>query len=414
MLVPKEYKSGLAKKKSSKADLPPCEVSAYNSSNFSLKSSQSKQFKTLKMTLTLSPSQLKLQSWPGLIEAYRSYLPVTEETPVVSLQEGNTPLIPVPAIAHQVGRQVEVFVKYDGLNPTGSFKDRGMTLAISKAKEAGTKAVICASTGNTSASAAAYARRGGMRAFVLIPDGYVARGKLAQALLYGAQVLAIKGNFDQALKIVQDVANEYPVTLVNSVNPYRLEGQKTGAFEVVDALGDAPDWLCIPVGNAGNITAYWRGFCEYHTKEKCDHLPKMMGFQAAGAAPLVKGHPIAYPETVASAIRIGNPASWKKAIAAQQASQGGFIAVTDEEILEAYRLLASNEGIFCEPASAASVAGLLKVKDQVPRGAKIVCVLTGHGLKDPDVAIKHSYNDHFFEGIEPTIEAVAKIIVRDM
>ncbi|MDE5069368.1 MAG: threonine synthase [Trichodesmium sp. St16_bin4-tuft] len=358
----------------------------------------------------LSPYQSKLQSWPGLIEAYRSYLPVTEETPVVSLQEGNTPLIPVPAIADKIGRQVEVFVKYDGLNPTGSFKDRGMTLAISKAKEAGAKAVICASTGNTSAAAAAYALRGGMRAFVLIPDGYVALGKLAQALLYGAEVLAIKGNFDQALQIVQDVANKYPVTLVNSVNPYRLEGQKTGAFELVDTLGDAPDWLCIPVGNAGNITAYWMGFCQYHKSKKCDRLPKMMGFQAAGAAPIVKGHPIAHPETVASAIRIGNPASWKKAIEAQEASQGSFTAVTDEEILEAYRLLASNEGIFCEPASAASVAGLLKVKDQVPRGAKIVCVLTGHGLKDPDVAIKHSHNDHFSQGIEPTTEAVAKIM----
>ena len=362
------------------------------------------------MTLTLSPYQSKLQSWPGLIEAYRSYLPVTEETPVVSLREGNTPLIPVPQIAYQVGRQVEVFVKYDGLNPTGSFKDRGMTLAISKAKEAGAKAVICASTGNTSAAAAAYARRGGMRAFVLIPDGYVAQGKLAQALLYGAEVLAIKGNFDQALEIVQDVANKYPVTLVNSVNPYRLEGQKTGAFEVVDTLGDAPDWLCIPVGNAGNITAYWMGFCTYHQIQKCDRLPKMMGFQAAGSAPIVKGYPIDHPETVASAIRIGNPASWKKAIDAQQASQGGFTAVTDEEILEAYRLLASNEGIFCEPASAASVAGLLKLKDQVPRGAQIVCVLTGNGLKDPDVAIKHSHNNDYHVGIEATTEAVAEII----
>ncbi|MDJ0555654.1 MAG: threonine synthase [Microcoleaceae cyanobacterium MO_207.B10] len=362
------------------------------------------------MTSTLSPNQSKVQGWPGLIEAYRSYLPVTEQTPVVTLQEGNTPLIPVPAIAKIIGRQVEVFVKYDGLNPTGSFKDRGMTLAISKAKEEGAKAVICASTGNTSASAAAYARRGGMRAFVLIPDGYVALGKLAQALLYGAEVLAIKGNFDQALEIVRDVANKYPVTLVNSVNPYRLEGQKTGAFEVVDSLGTSPDWLCIPVGNAGNITAYWMGFCQYHQEGKCDRLPKMMGFQAAGAAPIVQGHPVSHPETVASAIRIGNPASWEKAVAAQQASQGSFTAVTDEEILEAYRLLASHEGIFCEPASAASVAGLLKVKDQVPTGAKIVCVLTGHGLKDPDVAIKHSNNSQFKQGIEPTIEKVAEIM----
>lgn len=358
------------------------------------------------MTITLSPTKPKLQSWPGLIEAYSSYLPVTEKTPVVTLLEGNTPLIPVPAIAEIVGRQVQVYVKYDGLNPTGSFKDRGMTMAVSKAKEEGAKAVICASTGNTSAAAAAYATRGGMQAFVLIPDGYVALGKLAQALLYGAKVLAIKDNFDKALEIVRKMASSYPVTLVNSVNPYRLEGQKTGAFEIVDVLGDAPDWLCVPVGNAGNITAYWMGFCQYHQAGKCDRLPKMMGFQAAGAAPLISGKPVASPQTVASAIRIGNPASWEKAIAAQEASGGSFAAVTDEEILEAYRLLAAREGIFCEPASAASVAGLLKVKDLVPTGAKVVCVLTGNGLKDPDTAIKHS-NNPLKQGIEPTLEAVA-------
>ncbi|GAB4201086.1 MAG: threonine synthase [Coleofasciculaceae cyanobacterium] len=346
-------------------------------------------------------------NWSGLIEAYRPYLPVSASTPVVTLLEGNTPLIPVPAIAKMVGKGVRVLVKFDGLNPTGSFKDRGMTMAISKAKEAGAKAVICASTGNTSASAAAYARRGGMRAFVIIPDGYVALGKLAQALLYGAEVLAIKGNFDQALNIVREMAESYPVTLVNSVNPYRLEGQKTGAFEVVDNLGDAPDWLCIPVGNAGNITAYWMGFCQYHQHGKCTRLPQMMGFQAAGASPLVTGKIVTHPETVATAIRIGNPASWEKAIAAQQASQGQFYSVTDDEILEAYRLLASQEGIFCEPASAASVAGLLKVKDQVPAGATVVCVLTGNGLKDPDTAIKHS-NNQFKPGIEPTIASVAQ------
>ena len=346
-------------------------------------------------------------NWSGLIEAYRPYLPVSASTPVVTLLEGNTPLIPVPAIAQMVGKGVRVLVKFDGLNPTGSFKDRGMTMAISKAKEAGAKAVICASTGNTSASAAAYARRGGMRAFVIIPDGYVALGKLAQALLYGAEVLAIKGNFDQALNIVREMAESYPVTLVNSVNPYRLEGQKTGAFEVVDNLGDAPDWLCIPVGNAGNITAYWMGFCQYHQHGKCTRLPQMMGFQAAGASPLVTGKIVTHPETVATAIRIGNPASWEKAIAAQQASQGQFYSVTDDEILEAYRLLASQEGIFCEPASAASVAGLLKVKDQVPAGATVVCVLTGNGLKDPDTAIKHS-NNQFKPGIEPTIASVAQ------
>ena len=347
--------------------------------------------------------------WPGLIEAYRSYLPVSEATPVVTLLEGNTPLIPTPAIAAKIGRGVKVYVKYDGLNPTGSFKDRGMTMAISKAKEAGAKAVICASTGNTSAAAAAYACRAGMKAFVLIPDGYVALGKLAQALLYGAEVIAIKGNFDEALNIVREVSANYPVTLVNSVNPYRLQGQKTGAFEIVDGLGDVPDWLCIPVGNAGNISAYWMGFCEYKQAGKCDRLPKMMGFQAAGAAPFIKGEPIPHPDTIATAIRIGNPASWDKAIAAQKASQGEFNAVTDAEILDAYRLLASTEGIFCEPASAASVAGLLKVKDRVPSNATVVCVLTGNGLKDPDTAIKHSGNT-VKEGIEADLSVVAKVM----
>lgn len=359
------------------------------------------------VTLSLSTAKSNQQAWPGLIEAYRQYLPVTETTPVVTLLEGNTPLIPVPSIAQRVGKQVRVLVKYDGLNPTGSFKDRGMTMAISKAKEAGAKAVICASTGNTSAAAAAYAKRGGMRTFVLIPEGYVALGKLAQALLYGAEVLAIKGNFDQALEIVREMAESYPVTLVNSVNPYRLEGQKTAAFEIVEALGDAPDWLCIPVGNAGNITAYWMGFCQYHQAGKCDRLPRMMGFQAAGASPLVTGKPVAQPDTLATAIRIGNPANWQKAIAVQSASQGQFNAVTDEEILEAYQILAESEGIFCEPASAASVAGMLKVKDQIPTGATVVCVLTGNGLKDPETAIKYGQNS-FQQGVEPAIAAVAQ------
>ena len=347
-------------------------------------------------------------NWQGLIETYRSYLPVSETTPVVTLLEGNTPLIPVPTISSCIGRQVQVYVKYDGLNPTGSFKDRGMTMAISKAKEAGAKAVICASTGNTSAAAAAYAKRAGMRAFVVIPDGYVALGKLAQALVYGAEVIAIKGNFDDALRIVRDASENYPVTLVNSVNPYRLQGQKTAAFEVVDVLGDAPDWLCIPVGNAGNITAYWMGFNEYFQAGKCAKLPKMMGFQAAGSAPFIAGAPVANPETVATAIRIGNPANWDKALKAQSASGGEFNAVTDEEILEAYRML-GEEGIFCEPASAASVAGLLKVKDCVPANSKIVCVLTGNGLKDPDSAIAHSGNESH-KGIEANIEAVAKVM----
>lgn len=345
------------------------------------------------------------QAWPGLIEAYRDYLPVSEQTPVITLREGNTPLIPMPVLSQQVGRGVQVWVKYDGLNPTGSFKDRGMTMALSKAKEQGAEAVICASTGNTSAAAAAYARRAGMRAFVLIPDGYVAVGKLAQALLYGAEVLAIQGNFDTALERVRQLAQDYPLTLVNSVNPFRLQGQKTAAFEVVDSLGDAPDWLCIPVGNAGNITAYWMGFCEYHQRDLCSRLPRMMGFQAAGSAPLVNGHVVKDPQTLATAIRIGNPANWQRAEAVRDASQGSFTAVTDEEILEAYRLLAL-EGVFCEPASAASVAGLLKVKDQVPAGATIVCVLTGNGLKDPDTAITHSQNQ-VKGGLSPDLQTLA-------
>ena len=372
------------------------------------------------MTLSLNPntsdpnafkqgSLTRLKSWSGLIETYRDYLPVTDKTPVVTLHEGNTPLIPIPSVMERMGKQVNVFVKYDGLNPTGSFKDRGMTMAISKAKEANAQAVICASTGNTSASAAAYACRGGMRSFVVIPDGYVALGKLAQALLYGAQVLAIKGNFDQALAIVRQMAEHYPITLVNSVNPFRLEGQKTAAFEIVDGLGNAPDWLCIPVGNAGNITAYWMGFCEYHQQGECDRLPRMMGFQASGAAPIVTGQVVEKPETLATAIRIGNPASWRQAVAAQAASQGAFNAVSDQEILAAYQLLASEEGIFCEPASAASVAGLLKLKDQVPAGATIVCVLTGNGLKDPDTAIKHSQSQ-VITGLEPDLPQLAKVM----
>jgi threonine synthase len=332
------------------------------------------------------------RGWNGLINTYREFLPVSDRTPVITLNEGNTPLIPVPAIAARIGRQVQVYIKYDGLNPTGSFKDRGMTMAVSKAREAGAEAVICASTGNTSAAAAAYAARGGLRAYVVVPDGYIALGKLAQALLYGAQVLAIQGNFDDALSMVRQLAETKPVTLVNSVNPYRLEGQKTAAFELVDALGDAPDWLCIPVGNAGNITAYWMGFCEYHQRDRCRQLPRMMGFQAAGASPLVHGQRVEAPDTLATAIRIGNPASWNQAIAVKEASQGQFNAVTDAEILDAYRLLAREEGIFCEPASATSVAGLLKVKDQVPAGATVVCVLTGNGLKDPTTAIDHCQN----------------------
>jgi threonine synthase len=322
-------------------------------------------------------------AWRGLVEEYRDHLPVTADTPVVTLLEGNTPLIPAPRVSERTG--AKVFLKYEGLNPTGSFKDRGMTMAMSKAVEEGAKAVVCASTGNTSASAAAYAARAGLTCVVLIPEGHIALGKLAQALIHGARVLQIRGNFDEALQIVRDLGEHAPVTVVNSVNPYRIEGQKTGAFEVVDALGDAPDYHCIPVGNAGNITAYWKGYREYQDAGRVTKLPRMLGFQAAGAAPIVEGHVIEKPETVATAIRIGNPASWYGATAAASESGGSITAVTDDEILEAYRFLAASESVFCEPASAASVAGLFKA--DVPEGATVVCVLTGHGLKDPDIAI---------------------------
>ncbi|TGG77579.1 MAG: threonine synthase [Aphanocapsa feldmannii 277cV] len=343
----------------------------------------------------------------GLIEAYRPWLPVSDKTPVISLMEGNTPLVPAPAVAARIGRGVRVYLKVDGLNPTGSFKDRGMTMAVSKAREAGSEAVICASTGNTSAAAAAYACRGGMRAFVLIPDGYVALGKLAQALLYGAEVLAIKANFDRALAIVREVAETYPVTLVNSLNPYRLEGQKTAAFEVVDVLGDAPDWLCIPMGNAGNISAYWMGFQAYKAMGRARRLPTMKGFQASGSAPLVLGHTVEQPDTIATAIRIGNPANREKAVRVRKESGGSFDAVSDKEIIEAYRILGGEEGVFCEPASAASVAGLLKHREQVPSGATVVCVLTGNGLKDPSSAIDHS-QAAFHQDLDADLATVAR------
>jgi threonine synthase len=321
--------------------------------------------------------------WRGVIEEYRDYLPVSPSTPVVTLHEGGTPLLRAPRLSERVG--AEVWLKFEGANPTGSFKDRGMTLAISKALEEGAKAVVCGSTGNTSASAAAYAARAGMTCAVLIPEGYIALGKLAQALVHGARVLQIRDNFDVALDIVRQLGDGAPVTVVNSINPYRIEGQKTGAFEIVDALGDAPDYHCIPVGNAGNITAYWKGYREYQDAGRVSRLPRMLGFQAAGAAPLVEGHPIEHPETVATAIRIGRPASWYGATAAASESGGAIAAVTDEEILASYRYLAQEESVFCEPASAASVAGLLK--SGVTPGATVVCVLTGHGLKDPDIAI---------------------------
>jgi len=321
--------------------------------------------------------------WGGLIEEYRRYLPVSESTPVVTLLEGGTPLVPAPRLSERVG--ASVWLKVEGANPTGSFKDRGMTMAISKALEEGAKAVVCASTGNTSASAAAYAARAGLTCAVLIPEGYIALGKLAQALIHGARVLQIRGNFDEALELVRELPLRAPVTVVNSVNPYRIEGQKTGAFEIIDVLGDAPDIHCIPVGNAGNITAYWRGYCEYRQDGRASKLPRMLGFQAAGAAPIVLGHKVDAPDTIATAIRIGNPASWYSATAAAAESGGAIDSVTDDEILEAYRYLAEHESIFCEPASGASVAGLLKAR--VAPGSTVVCVLTGHGLKDPDRAI---------------------------
>ncbi|MFH1665433.1 MAG: threonine synthase [Candidatus Omnitrophota bacterium] len=332
----------------------------------------------------------------GIIEKYREYLPVTARTPVISLEEGDTPLIKADTIAERIGPGYNVWLKYEGLNPTGSFKDRGMTMAVSKAVEEGSKAVACASTGNTSASAAAYAARARIKCIVVIPEGAIALGKLAQALIHGASVIAIKGNFDQALEIVKELTEKYPITLVNSINPYRIEGQKTASFEICDRLGHAPCYHALPVGNAGNITAYWKGYREYKEKGKIDALPRMLGFQAAGAAPIVEKRVIKDPKTLATAIKIGNPASWKQAEEARDSSGGLIDKVTDDEIIEAYRLLAGEVGVFAEPASAASVAGILKKSKEGyfppvdPASGKkdIVCVLTGHGLKDPDRAIK--------------------------
>jgi threonine synthase len=342
--------------------------------------------------------------WPGVIAAYGPWLPVSETTPVVTLGEGGTALLEAHRLSERTGTRV--LLKYEGTNPTGSFKDRGMTLAISKAVEEGSKAVICASTGNTSASAAAYAARAGLTVAVLIPQGHIALGKLAQALIHGAKVIQVRGNFDQALTVVRELAESQPVTLVNSVNPHRLEGQKTAAFEIVDELGDAPDVHCIPVGNAGNITAYWRGYCQYAEAGRTTRRPRMLGWQAAGAAPLVHGEPVPHPETVATAIRIGNPASWSGAIYARDESGGAIGAVTDAEILDAYRALAAAEGLFVEPASAASVAGLLLAVEQglIQQGETVVCTLTGHGLKDPERAIAAV---EIGAAVEPTATAVA-------
>ncbi|MBS3937105.1 MAG: threonine synthase [Peptococcaceae bacterium] len=323
--------------------------------------------------------------WQGLINKYRDYLPVSNNTPIISLGEGNTPLVRLESIGKSYPK-LTLYIKYEGANPTGSFKDRGMTLAVSKAKEKGSEAVICASTGNTSASAAAYAARAGMRCVVLIPDGKIALGKLAQALHYGATVISVRGNFDEVLEITRDLVVDYPLTLVNSINPYRIEGQKTAAFEVIEQLGKAPDCLAIPVGNAGNISAYWKGFKE---RAATAGLPAMLGFEAEGSAAIVRGYPIKDPETIATAIRIGNPASWETAVAARNESGGVIEEVTDDEILAAYRLLGRSEGIFCEPASAASLAGVFKLytRGYFKRETTVVCVLTGNGLKDPESAI---------------------------
>ncbi len=325
--------------------------------------------------------------WKGLLAQYKEYLPVTDQTPLLSLQEGNTPLIPLQRLSEELG--IEIYVKTEGANPTGSFKDRGMVMAVAKAKEEGSRTVICASTGNTSASAAAYAARAGMNCIVMIPNGKIAYGKLAQAVMYGAEIVSIDGNFDHALQMVRKLSETAPITLVNSVNPYRIEGQKTAAFEICDALGEAPDILAIPVGNAGNITAYWKGFQEYNNK-KGTGLPQMRGFEAEGSAAIVRGYKIENPETIATAIRIGNPASWDKAVAAARESRGKIDEVSDAEILQAYDLLARKEGIFAEPGSCASIAGVIKkVKNgEIPKGSRIVAVLTGNGLKDPDIAIK--------------------------
>ena len=327
-----------------------------------------------------------MTGWQGLIKEYHEWFDLEGVKEVVTLQEGNTPLLRADRLSERL--EADIWLKIEGLNPSGSFKDRGMTMAITKAKANGAQTVVCGSTGNTSAAAAAYAAKAGMACVVLVPEGKIALGKLAQAIVYGAQVLQIRGNFDQALNLARELTQHMAITIVNSINPDRIEGQKTGAFEIVDVLGNAPDILSIPVGNAGNITAYWRGFTQYHFAGRASTLPKMWGFQAAGAAPIVLGHPVENPETIATAIRIGNPASWIPALEVIHESLGDSRAVTDEEIVDAYRYVARHESVFCEPASAASVAGLLKFG--VPQGSTVVCVLTGNGLKDPDTAVSTS------------------------
>ena len=351
--------------------------------------------------------------YTGLIDRYRDRLPVHDDTRIISLGEGNTPLIRLNNIPRLIGKDVDIYVKYEGLNPTGSFKDRGMTMAVTKAVEEGSKAIICASTGNTSAAAAAYAARAGITAFVLIPEGKIALGKLAQAMMHGAVVLQINGNFDVGMQLVKEVGDDAPVTIVNSINPFRLQGQKTAAFEIIEELGCAPDFHCIPVGNAGNITAHWMGYSEYHEHGIVNSRPTMVGYQAAGSAPFMRGEMVDNPETVATAIRIGHPQSWDKAWKVKEESKGWFDECTDAEILETQKMLSMNEGVFCEPASATSLAGALKdIKSgKIPEGSKIVCTLTGHGLKDPDTAIKQSAP---VLTVNATREEVTKAILDNM
>lgn len=352
--------------------------------------------------------------YSGLIEKYKDRLPVHDDTRIISLGEGNTPLIRLNNIPGLLNAAADLYVKYEGLNPTGSFKDRGMTMAVTKAVEEGSKAIICASTGNTSASAAAYAARAGIKAFVLIPEGKIAMGKLAQAMMHGSVVIQIKGNFDDGMELVKQVAESAPVTLVNSVNPYRLEGQKTAAFEILEELGGAPDYHCLPVGNAGNISAHWMGYKEYQEHGIVNDLPVMVGYQAAGAAPFLRGEMVDNPETVATAIRIGHPQSWDKAWAVQKESSGWFDECSDEEILQAQKLLAEKEGVFCEPASAISIAGVMRDinNGRIPAGSKVVCTLTGHGLKDPDTAIKQSTCEVI--NVEAELKAVEQAILSKM
>jgi threonine synthase len=352
--------------------------------------------------------------YSGIIDRYRDWLPLRKQARAISLNEGNTPLIRLDNIAATLGDAVELHAKYEGLNPTGSFKDRGMTVAVTQAVDEGSRAIICASTGNTSASAAAYAARAGITCFVIIPQGKIALGKLAQAMMHGAVVIQIEGNFDDGMQLVKEVADQVAVTIVNSINPYRLQGQKTVSLEIVEVLEGAPDYHCLPVGNAGNISAHWMGYCEAAAKGLSRSRPVMCGYQAAGAAPFVLGHPVAQPETVATAIRIGNPQSWDKAWSAQKESGGWFDKFSDDEILEAQRLLAEREGIFCEPASAVSLAGAMRDirAGRIPRGKRVICTLTGHGLKDPDAAIKQSTGPMLKIKAEPA--EVKKVIIEHL